>query len=64
MTISAEHFRATTGLEPARDDLQRCNCIQAGEFGHWYCGWCAPCDRPRFVCGHFHRNEWGRPDGR
>jgi hypothetical protein len=48
MTITAERFRAAVGSEPRLDDLQRCNCPQAGQFGHWYCGWCEDCDKPRF----------------
>lgn len=49
--ITAEQFKLATGYEPANDDLERCNCPQAGELGHWQCGWCEVKNRPRFMCG-------------
>lgn len=52
MTITREHFLAATGREPELDDLERCNCQQVGEFGHYACGWCDDCNLPRFACGH------------
>lgn len=55
--ITAEKFRAATGREPAQDNLERCNCKSAGEIGHWSCGWCEACDKPRFVCGHLLQRE-------
>jgi hypothetical protein len=39
MKITAERFKAATGIEPEQDDLERCNCRQAGAIGHWHCGW-------------------------
>jgi hypothetical protein len=50
--IAAEHFRERVGRDPVLDDLERCNCPDAGKLGHWFCGWCEDCDKPRFVCGH------------
>jgi uracil-DNA glycosylase len=50
--ISAERFTAAVGREPENDDLDRCNCPEAGKIGHSGCGWCRQCDRPRFICGH------------
>lgn len=49
---TAEEFKAATGHEPAQDDLERANCTQAGTPGHWGCGWCPDCNKPRFTCGH------------
>lgn len=39
MSISRDAFVAATGREPADDDLDRCNCVMAGEIGHLCCGW-------------------------
>jgi hypothetical protein len=50
--ITAEKFKERTGLDPVNDDLERCNCDKAGELGHWFCGWCKECDKPRFICNH------------
>jgi hypothetical protein len=54
--IDAEYFASRVGREPVQDDLERCNCPEAGEPGHWGCGWCEQCDKPRFVCGHLLRS--------
>lgn len=48
--ITAERFKERTGREPERDDLERCNCPQAGQLLHSCCGWCERCDKPRFEC--------------
>lgn len=37
--ITAEKFKAATGVDPEQDDLERSNCRRAGEMGHWFCGW-------------------------
>jgi hypothetical protein len=50
--ITAERFTAAVGRAPEDDDLDRCNCRDAGKIGHSGCGWCQECDRPRFICGH------------
>lgn len=47
-TISEAMFIACTGSEPQDDDLERCNCQKAGEFGHYFCGWNWEASRPRF----------------
>lgn len=39
MEITAAYFKECTGQEPEYDDLERCNCQKAGEYGHQYCGW-------------------------
>ena len=32
--ITAEMFKAATGRDHEQDDLERCNCPQAGTSGH------------------------------
>lgn len=51
--ITKEYFIEKVGTEPIHDDLERCNCDQAGKQGHSSCGWCIKCDQPVFCCGHF-----------
>jgi hypothetical protein len=48
--ITREKFIASVGREPISDDLDRCNCTEAGLLGHTSCGWCLNCDKPRFMC--------------
>lgn len=50
--ITALMFEMATGAPPQRDDLERCNCPSAGTPGHFTCGWCNDCNRPRFMCPH------------
>jgi hypothetical protein len=50
--ITREKFIEKTGNEPKHDDLARCNCHSVGRPGHYMCGWCPECDKPRFLCGH------------
>lgn len=50
--ISLERFCEAVGREPHTDELDRANCAAQGTIGHWSCGWCAACDKPRSVCGH------------
>ena len=50
--VSREKFIAATGHPPVNDDLKRCNCPDAGLAGHYFCGWCEECDKPRFICSH------------
>lgn len=47
--ITREKFVERVGREPHDDDLERCNCKQAGEIGHWFCGWDEEADLPRFM---------------
>jgi hypothetical protein len=54
--ITAEYFRVCAGRAPSRDDLDRCNCTAAGLLGHMSCGWCAECNKPRFMCSD-HQNH-------
>jgi hypothetical protein len=48
--VNAEEFKAKTGQEPENDDLERVNCDKVGQVGHFMCGWCLHCDRPKFMC--------------
>lgn len=51
--ITREKFKEATGLEPEQDDLDRCNCTQAGELGHFFCGWNEEKNLPRFMTEPF-----------
>lgn len=28
------------------------DCMEMGSPGHFLCGYCIPCRRPRYLCGH------------
>lgn len=47
---TAEQFKAATGEDARDDDLQRCNCPDAGKKGHQDCGICAKHNKPVFMC--------------
>ena len=47
--ITSEQFKQATGREPEYDDMERVNCADAGQIGHYACGWCRH-DRPYFTC--------------
>ena len=49
MKITKKKFTAATGSEPKDDDLERSNCPMAGQTGHYFCGWNAEKDLPRFM---------------
>ena len=51
MKITKEYFIEKTGIEPKDDDLERCNCLMAGEFGHNCCGWFFVHEKPIIMCG-------------
>jgi hypothetical protein len=51
MKITAEIFKQKTGEDPIHDDLERCNCPDAGKPSHQFCGWCTDHDKPRSRCG-------------
>lgn len=42
-------FKQITGQHPKEDDLDRANCLRAGEVGHHSCGVCSNCSMPRFI---------------
>jgi hypothetical protein len=49
MSITAEQFKEYVGREPEDDDLERCNCVRAGQFGHTMCGWNSKANLPVFM---------------
>jgi hypothetical protein len=49
--IDAKLFEEKVGRPPINDDLHRANCNLAGSPGHYMCGWCNECDKPRYMCG-------------
>lgn len=55
--ITVELFKLATGMTPIQDDLQRCNCPEAGKPGHEQCGWCLTCNKPRFMCLGIHEEK-------
>lgn len=59
---SVAQFYAATGRDPWQDDMDRVNCDKAGQIGHWMCGWCDRCDKPRFQCGHLALGKVNRPN--
>lgn len=48
MKITAKIFKEATGREPEQDDLERCNCLEAGTIGHGLCGWDINRNKPNF----------------
>lgn len=48
MRVTAEQFEKATGRPPQDDDLDRCNCPNAGEIGHLLCGWDDHLNLPAF----------------
>jgi hypothetical protein len=54
--ITSEEFTKRFGREPVMDDLNRVNCPEAGDPGHYQCGVCEEHDKPRFMCGCPHKN--------
>lgn len=53
--IDRKRFVEATGREPEQDDLERCNCPDAGAIGHLCCGWDNAADKPQFEIGP---REW------
>ena len=49
--ITAEKFEESVGSKPENDDLDRCNCTEAGNMGHLQCGWDDERDMPVFIPG-------------
>jgi hypothetical protein len=47
--ITAEVFEAAVGCPPRQDDLARANCAEAGQLGHWFCGWDRAQNLPVFL---------------
>ena len=53
--VTKKKFKAAMGRDPIQDELERCNCALGGSTGHWGCGWCEECNKPRYVCSHLPR---------
>ena len=49
MNITKEKFLKHVGFEPENDDLERCNCKEAGQWGHKDCGWSNTTNMPMFM---------------
>lgn len=47
--ITAEFFLKHVGRKPIDDDLERCNCVKAGQGGHSSCGWNYSKNLPMFM---------------
>lgn len=45
-----EDFEKAMGRKPEFDDMIKINCPDHGQYGHYLCGWCDLCNRPRFAC--------------
>lgn len=50
--MTEEEFEERYKRKPVFDDMTRINCDQCGEAGHYLCGICARCGKPRWECGH------------
>jgi hypothetical protein len=48
--MNEEEFELRFGIKPKLDDLDRVNCVEVGEAGHWQCGVCEEHNKPRFMC--------------
>ncbi|CBW47004.1 hypothetical protein [Roseovarius sp. 217 phage 1] len=55
--ITAEMYEKATGHKPVDDDLERANCRQAGELGHFHCGWNEEENLPRTMTKPFIKKE-------
>lgn len=55
--ITRDKFLSCVGTEPIQDDLERCNCDQAGNSGHHQCGWDHKRDMPNFIPGQSKANS-------
>ena len=49
MRITRAIFIKAVGVEPHDDDLERCNCNEAGQIGHLMCGWDRKRGKPVFI---------------
>lgn len=50
-------FESRMGRPPANWELDRINCPNAGQIGHYACGWCDFHSQPVIVCGCRVRND-------
>lgn len=47
--ITIQEFEKAVGRPPENDDLERCNCPEAGQDGHESCGWNYEDNLPQFL---------------
>lgn len=47
--ITPFKFYHATGYWPEGDELERCNCDEAGQIGHLLCGWDYDRNLPNFI---------------
>ena len=45
-------------ITPQQDDLERCNCLKAGQIGHTDCGWNTAKNMPVFMIGTQTKEGW------
>ena len=50
--MNAIEFTNITGRAPENDDLERANCVKAGDESHNMCGQCVEHGQPRFIGAH------------
>lgn len=55
--ITKEQFKEATGRDDTQDDLERCNCQNAGKIGHMSCGWNYTKNMPVFMVGREVKND-------
>jgi hypothetical protein len=58
MEITKEYFTEKVGRAPEQDDLERCNCKDAGKVCHSQCGWNYERDLPVFMVGRTMDLKW------
>jgi hypothetical protein len=51
LVITAKMFYEAVGRPPTDDDLERCNCPNAGKFRHRSCGWNKRENKPVYSAG-------------
>jgi len=57
MKITKEVLISAIGREPVDDDLERCNCPDAGEPIHTCCGWNTERNLPQYFIGPLEAEE-------
>lgn len=55
--ITEQQFKEATGQEPVNDDLDRCNCRDAGKMMHQQCGWSTKHNLPMFLVPYAEREQ-------
>ena len=63
VSMNAAQFFKKFGKKPEDNDLARVNCKAGGEPGHYFCGLCRKCRKPKFLCEHFRTRQEGARRG-